>query len=82
MVRPMLSVSVTLVYCGQTTGWIKMPLGMEVGLGTGHIVLDGDPARPLQRKGDSPPNFRPTSTVAKRSPIAATADHWLHNCMN
>jgi len=21
------------VYCGQTAGWIKMPLGMEVGLG-------------------------------------------------
>ena len=26
------------VYCGQTAGWIKMPLGMEVGLGPGHIV--------------------------------------------
>jgi len=25
------------------TGWIKMPLGMEVGLGYGHTVLDGDP---------------------------------------
>ena len=24
--------SVTLVNCGQTVGWIKMPLGMEVGL--------------------------------------------------
>jgi len=34
--------SVTLVYCGQTVGWIKMPLGMEVGLGPGDIVLDGD----------------------------------------
>jgi len=32
------------VYCGQTAGWIKMPLGMEVGLGPGYIVLDGDPA--------------------------------------
>jgi len=31
---------VTLVYCGQTVGWIRMPLGMEVG----HIVLDGDSA--------------------------------------
>jgi len=29
------------VYCGQTAGWIKMPFGMEVGLGPGHIVLDG-----------------------------------------
>ena len=40
--------SVTLVYCGQTVGWIKMPLGMEVGLSPGDtvldIALDGDPA--------------------------------------
>jgi len=30
-------------------GWIKMPFGMEVGLGSGHIALDGDPALPLPR---------------------------------
>ena len=41
---PALSLSVTLVYCGQTVGRIKMKLGMQVGLGPGHIVLDGDPA--------------------------------------
>ena len=34
------------VYCGQTAGWIKMPLGTEVDLGQGDIVLDGDPAPP------------------------------------
>ena len=28
------------------TGWIKMPLGMELGLGPGHIVIDGDPVPP------------------------------------
>ena len=33
-----------MVYCGQTVGWIKMKLGMRVGLGPGHIVLDEDPA--------------------------------------
>jgi len=38
--------SVTLVYCGQTVGLIKMKLGVEVGLGPGHTVLDGDPAPP------------------------------------
>jgi len=37
-----------LVYCGQTVGWIKMKLGIQVGLGPGHIVLDGDPAPPPQ----------------------------------
>ena len=41
--------SLTLVHCGQTVGRIKMKLGMQVGLGPGHIVLDGDPAPPLQR---------------------------------
>jgi len=45
--------SVTLVYCGPTVGWIKMKLGMQVGLGPGHIVLDGDPAPPPP-KGHSP----------------------------
>jgi len=34
-----------------------MALGMEVGLGPGHIVLDGDPAH-LPKKGAQPP-FRP-----------------------
>jgi len=29
----------------QTAGWIKMPLGTEVGLSPG-VVLDGDPAPP------------------------------------
>ena len=36
-----------------------MPLGMEVGLGPGHIVLDGDPAGPFPKKGRSPPIFGP-----------------------
>jgi len=102
------ALSVTLMYCGQTAGWIKMLLGMEVGLGpgdcvrwgptsplqngaeppifspcllwlngwmdqdgtwhegrlgSGHVVLDGDPAPPPQ-KGDRAPNFRPVP-VAK-----------------
>ena len=36
--------SVTLVYCSQTVGFIRMPLGIKVGLHPDHIVLDGDPA--------------------------------------
>jgi len=46
-----------------------MPLGKEVGLGPGHIVLDGDPALTA-----APPHFRPMPIVAKRSPISATAE--------
>ena len=38
------------VNCGQTAGWIKMPLGNKVGLGSGHIVLHGDPAPPKGRR--------------------------------
>ena len=41
------------VRCGQTAGWIKMALGMEVGLGPGDIVLDGNPA-PSQKGAELP----------------------------
>jgi len=43
-------------YYGQTAGWIKMPPGMEIGLGPGHIVVDGDPAPP-PKKGEAQPPF-------------------------
>ena len=44
------------VCCGQTAGWIKMPLGTEVGVGSGHIVLDGSQLPPQKKKnrGHSP----------------------------
>jgi len=38
------------VRCGQTTGWSKMALGMEVGLGPGDFVFGGDPATPRNRE--------------------------------
>ena len=71
-VRPMLldrclsCLSVTLVYCGQMVGWIKMPLGMEIGLGPGHIVLHGDPASPPPKGHGPSPNFRRMSIATKR----------------
>jgi len=34
-----------------------MKLGTEVGLGTGHIVLDGDPAPPQKKRGGAHPQF-------------------------
>jgi len=37
-------------------GWIKMPLGMEVGLILGDFVVGGDPAAPPQ-KGAEPLQF-------------------------
>jgi len=58
--------SVTLVYCGQTVGWIKMKLGMQVGLGPGHIVFDGNSAPLPKGAQPPPPHFRPMSVVAKR----------------
>jgi len=42
-----------LVHYGQTVGRIKMKLGMQIGLGPEHIVLDGDPGPPLP-KGHTP----------------------------
>jgi len=31
--------------------WIKMPLGMELGLSPGDFVLDGDPGLPSPKRG-------------------------------
>ena len=39
--------------CSQMAAWIKMPLGMEVGLGPGDFVLDWDPL-PSPEKGGAP----------------------------
>jgi len=51
-----------------------MPLVMEVGLGPGDIVLDGDPAPHPAKRHSSPTTFRPMPVVAKRSPTSATAE--------
>jgi len=51
-----------------------MPLGKVVGLGPGHILLDGEPVG-TQRPPQQPlPTFRSMSIVAKRSPISANAE--------
>jgi len=50
--------------------WIKMSLGMEVGLGPGDFVLDGDPV-PYPQKGAEPP-----------SPIFGPFSLWPNGCMH
>ena len=50
-----------------------MSLGMEVGLGPGHIVLDMNPA-PFYGNGHNSPHFLARSIIAKRLLISATAD--------
>jgi len=45
-----------------------MTFGMEVGLGPGHIVLDGDPAT-LPKKGTEPPIF---------GPFLLWSNGWMH----
>jgi len=59
------------ICCGQTAGWIKMPLDMEVGLGPGHIVLDATQL-PASKRGTTAPNFRPMSIMA----VGQTAE-WI-----
>jgi len=44
------------VYCGQTAGWIKMPLGRQVGLSQSDCVSLG-PRSPLPKTGAEPPIF-------------------------
>jgi len=58
-----------------------MKVGMEVGLGPSHIMLDEDAASPPKRS-TAAPGFRPLSIVAKWSPISATAEHLFHYCAN
>jgi len=50
-----------------------MPLGKGVGLGPGHIVLDGVLAPP-EKGAQQSPHFSALSVVAKWSPISATAE--------
>jgi len=45
--------SVTLVYCGQIVGWIKMPLDTKVG----DIVLVSEDPAPPQKGAQQPPHF-------------------------
>ena len=59
------------VCCGQTTGWMKTPLGTEVDLGRGHIVLDGVPA--LRERGTAAPHLFGPCLLWPRSPISSTA---------
>jgi len=42
------------ICCGQMAAWIKMSLGMELGLGPGHCVRWG-PRSPSPKGGRSPP---------------------------
>ena len=47
------------VYCGQTAAWIKMPLGMDVGLGPGHVTIDGTELPQTRGHSSPPPIFGP-----------------------
>jgi len=57
------------VCCGQTAGWIKMPLGTVVAQ-----VTSWGPSFPPKERGTVAPTFRLKSIVAKRSQISATAE--------
>jgi len=69
------SKSAVHVYCGQTAGWIKMKLGMEIGLGLRQIVKWG-PSSPPQR--DTSPNFHEDS--APPSPKGHSPQFLAHAC--
>ena len=57
------------LYCGQTVGCIKMPLGMDAGLSPGDFVLDGDPVPPQKGGGVPLPIF---------SPFLLWPNGWMH----
>jgi len=54
------------ICCGQMAAWIKMPLGMDLGLGPCDFVVMGTPLPSQKRGRSSLPNSRLISIVAKR----------------
>jgi len=58
------------VCCGQTAGWIKVPLGTGVYMDPGDIVLDGHLAPPAKKRAQYPSNFGPC--------IVCIVAKWLH----
>ena len=60
------------VYSCQMAEWMKAPLGTEVELGSGHIVLDGVPGPPKGAQQPSP--LFGSCVLWPRSPISATAE--------
>jgi len=61
-----------LHYCGQAAGWMKTPLGTEVDLRAGHLVLGGFAA--LRQRGTAPLPILGPCILWPRSPISATAE--------
>ena len=59
-------------------GWMKTPLGTQVDIGAGHIVLDGFPA--LRERGTPP--LLGACLLWPRSPISATAELLLTLCVS
>ena len=57
----------------QTVGWIKIKLGMEIGLGPGHIVLYEDPA---PQRG-TPPIFGPCLLWPNGHPSELLLSTWV-----
>jgi len=60
------------VYCGQTAGWMKTPLGTKVDLGPGYIVLDRGPG--FRKRGTAAPTLFGPCLLWLRSHISATAE--------
>jgi len=56
-----------------------MPLGTEIGLGSGDVVLDADPAPPHE-KGHSSPHFSAHVYCGETIALSATAELLL--CLN
>jgi len=73
---PVLSVcDIGVLWPNGCTDQDETKLGMQLGLGPGRIVLDGDPAPP--KRGTAPsPNFRPMCIAAKR--LHASVYHLVH----
>jgi len=75
---PTLTQFLALVYRGQMARWVKMPLGTEVNLVPGDVVLDG--VRAPRERAERPPHLFGPCLLWPRTPISATAALLLGHC--
>jgi len=64
--------------CGQTAGWIKMPLSRDIGPRPRQHRVRWAPSSSTKKGAQQPPTFQTMSIVAKWSSISPTAKLLLH----
>ena len=74
--------SIMLVYCGQTVGWIRMTLGTEVDLGPSLHCIRWGPSSPQRKEHSSPPHSQFTDAGSPASVNRGACLLWQNGWMD